>query len=68
MILDERLSNVVTKKKQSIRVRRFKCSNEACDYVETIFADGFIRNVIEPIQEKEQVAKMFKEQEENNQP
>lgn len=65
MILEKRLKNTKSNRSgNSFRVRRFKCSNKACDHKETIFADGMRDKIEEPFHAKEEVEKIYKQQEE----
>lgn len=59
---EERLQNTKKTKKnpKGYRVRRFKCSNDACDHKETVFADGLRDKVFEPIEAQEQIKQMYK--------
>ena len=60
----ERLQNTKPSKSnpKGFRIRRFKCSNLACDHQETIFADGLRDKVFEPAASAEEVKKMFKKE------
>lgn len=61
----QQLQSIKNKNGAKSRVRRFECSNEACDYKETVFADGFRDNVTVPNQLKQKVNKIYKQQSEN---